>query len=92
MIKLQKLLKEEKTRTSFRTQQTAVNPETGKITWSVQYHPAREVEKGLDKLDKELKSLLEENPQDSKLSEYNDMFKRYKKALNTYLNKQYPKK
>jgi hypothetical protein len=91
MIKLQNLLKEEKSRTSFKTQQTAVNPETGKITWSVQYHPAREVEKGLDKLDKDLKSLLDKNPQDTKFEEYYETFRKYKKSLNTYLNKQYSK-
>lgn len=93
MIKLKNILVEEKSpRTTFTTDKQYKDPETGRISWKVTYHPSREVEKGLDVLQDAMERLSKENPQDLKLNEYYDTFKKYKKSLNTFLNRQYPKK
>jgi hypothetical protein len=93
MIKLIPIIKEEVTpRTTFTTTQQNVDPETGKISWKVKYHPAKGLEKGLEDLKEQMELLIRQNPKDLKLIEYYDTFRKYKKLLNTHLNKQYPKK
>jgi hypothetical protein len=93
MIQLRNILKEEVTpRTTFTTNQQGIDPETGQIKWDVKYHPAKGLEKGLEDLKEQMELLIRQNPKDLKLIELYDTFRKYKKILNTHLNKQYPKK
>jgi len=92
MIKLKNIINEITPRTSFSTSQQETDPETGKITWNVKYHPAKELEKGLINVQEQMELLIKQNPKDLKLIELYNLYRKYKKSLNTYLNKQYPKK
>jgi hypothetical protein len=92
MIKLKNILSEVTPRTSFTTSQQDVDPETGKISWQVKYHPAKELEKNLVTLQEQIEKLIRNNPKDTKLIEFYDLYRKFKKSFNTHLNKQYPKK
>jgi hypothetical protein len=93
MIKIIDIIKEQSSsRNTFTTSQQGVDPETGKISWKVKYHPAKELEKGLENLKDQMELLIKQNPNDSQLAEYYNIFRKYKNSLNTFLNKQYPKK
>jgi hypothetical protein len=92
MIKLKDILKESTPRTSFTTSKQDIDDETGKISWQVQYHPAKELEKNLILLQEQIERLIRNNPKDIKLIEFYDLYRKFKKSFNTHLNKQYPKK
>lgn len=92
MIKLKDILKESTPRTSFTTIKQDIDDETGQISWQVQYHPAKELEKNLITMQEQIERLIRNNPKDIKLIEFYDLYRKFKKSFNTHLNKQYPKK
>lgn len=92
MIKLKNILKESTPRTSFTTSKQNKDDETGRVSWQVQYHPAKELEKNLITLQEQIEKLIRNNPKDIKLIEFYDLYRKFKKSFNTHLNKQYPKK
>jgi hypothetical protein len=93
MIKLKDIISENiSSRKTFTTIQQEIDPETGKISWDVKYHHAKELEKGLINVQERMELLIRQNPKDLKLIELYDLYRKYKKSLNTHLNTQYPKK
>jgi hypothetical protein len=92
MIKLKNIINENtSSRRTFTTSQQNVDNDTGQISWQVQYHPAKELEKNLIVLQEQIEKLIRNNPKDIKLIEFYDLYRRFKKSFNTHLNKQYPK-
>lgn len=73
----------------FKTTQTAVDPETGQITWDVEYTPLVKIDTELGKLADELDSAVKKHPEDEKLQQYNELFKNFKKSFRTHITKHY---
>ena len=73
----------------FKTTKTAVDPETGQITWDVEYTPLIKIDAELESLAIELDSAVKKHPKDEKLQQYNEFFKNFKKSFRTHVTKHY---
>lgn len=73
----------------FKTTKTAVDPETGQITWDVEYTPLVKIDTELERLANELDSAVKKHPKDQKLQQYNELFKSFKKSFRTHITKHY---
>jgi len=89
-MKLVNIIYEEDAK-SFKTTQTAVDPETGQITWDVEYTPLVRIDGELEDLATELDTAVRKYPEDQKLQQYNELFKNFKKAFRTHVTKHYSK-
>jgi len=89
-MKLKDLIFEEDA-LSFKTTKTDINPATGQITWDVEYTPLIKIDGELEKLAIELNNAVRKHPEDEKLQQYNEFFKRFKKGFRTHVTKRYKK-
>lgn len=89
-MKLKDILFEEDA-LGFKTTKTNVDPETGQVTWDVEYTPLVRIDGELEKLATELDSATKKHPEDEKLQQYNELFKNFKKAFRSHVTKHYRK-
>lgn len=73
----------------FKTKKTGVNPETGQISWDVEYTPLKGVDDAIGKAYDEYKDLLKKYPEDQKLEKLFDIFASFKKAYRTHVSRKY---
>jgi len=93
MIKLIDLLQEEKIerRNPFQTTKTDINPETGQITWDINYDALTRLNKALEELSRSFDIMAKRYPQDNKLQKYAEDFKNFKKKIRMHITKNYNK-
>lgn len=65
-MKLTNLIVEED---SFTFTNKQVDPETGRISWTVEYHPVIKTTKSLEEAEKNLKALVNRDPEDELIKE-----------------------
>lgn len=75
----------------FKTTKTNIDPETGQITWDVEYTPLVKIDGELEKLAIELDSAVRKHPKDEKLQQYNEFFKNFKKGFRSHVTRHYKK-
>ena len=73
----------------FKTTQTGVDPETGQVTWDVEYTPLIKIDSDLEQLANELELAVEKHPEDEKLKQYNDILKNFKKSFRNHVTRKY---
>lgn len=73
----------------FTTTKTSTDPETGQITWDVEYTPLVKIDRELEDLASQLDTAVKKHPEDEKLQQYNEIFKNFKKAFRTHVTKHY---
>ena len=74
---------------SFKSKQTGVDPETGQISWDIEYTPLTGVDKAIDKAYEEYKDVLRKYPDDQKLEKLFEIFASFKKAFRTHVSRKY---
>jgi hypothetical protein len=74
---------------NFKTKKTGVDPETGTISWDIEYTPLRGVDKAIDKAYDEYKDVLKKYPDDQKLEKLFDIFASFKKQFRTHVSRKY---
>ena len=75
----------------FTTKQTHVDPETGQVTWDVEYTPLTKIDSDLDKMLYQLEKAVKDNPGDAKLASMVDIYRNWKKAFRTHVTRTYRK-
>ena len=75
----------------FKTTKTNVDPETGQITWDVEYTPLAKIDDDLEDLVNELERAVSKHPKDEKLQQYFTFLKNFKKGFRTHVTKHYRK-
>lgn len=75
----------------FKTTKTNVDPETGQITWDVEYTPLVKIDDDLEELVDELERAVDKHPKDEKLQQYFLLLKNFKKGFRTHVTKHYRK-
>lgn len=73
----------------FQTKKTNIDPETGQVTWDVEYTPLINIDKSIEKIYEELKHALKKHPDDPKLEKLFDVFAAWKKQFRTHVNRKY---
>jgi hypothetical protein len=75
----------------FETPEIGQDPESGRISWKVEYTPLHSLNKNLDKIYTDFKNAATKHPEDIKLQEFLDTFALFKKLLRTHITKNYKK-
>lgn len=75
----------------FKTTKTNVDPETGQITWDVEYTPLVKIDDDLEDLVDELERAVSRHSDDEKLQQYFQLLKNLKKSFRTHVTKHYRK-
>lgn len=91
-MKIKDILKEEEWRQdtpSFKTKKTGVDPETGTISWDIEYTPLKGVDKAIDKAYEEYKDVLKKYPDDQKLEKLFDIFAAFKRQFRMHVTRKY---
>jgi carbamate kinase len=88
MIKLLNILEEQN---RFKTTKIDKDPQTGTITWKVEYTPLLSLNKNLDKVYSDFQKAAEKNLNDTKLQEYLEAFALLKKGLRSHITRTYGK-
>lgn len=88
-MKIRDIILEKGWEKSFKTTKTGVDPETGGISWDVEYSPLFTLNKNLDEIAKDFKGLLFQNPNDDKLKEFYSNYINFKKQFRTYITRTY---
>lgn len=73
----------------FKTTQTDIDPETGAISWDVEYSTVDSIEKSLESVVDDLKRLVREHPEDEKLEKLQQVFLNFKKGFKTHITRKY---
>lgn len=93
-MKIKDLLKEEswnQDSPDFRSKQTGIDPETGAVSWDIQYTPLKGVDDAIEKAYTDYKTILKKYPEDQKLEQLFNVFSAFKKAYRTHVNRRYGK-
>ena len=91
-MKLKDIILEADDALGFKTTKTDVDPETGAITWDVEYTPLIKIDRDLENIAAELETAVKKHSDDVKLAQYNELFKNFKKAFRSHVTKHYGKK
>ena len=75
----------------FKTTKSNIDPETGQITWDVEYTPLIKIDDDLEGLVDELERAIKKHPEDIKLEQYFTLLKNFKKSFRTHVTKHYKK-
>lgn len=76
---------------SFKTQRTKFNPETGQISWDVEFTPLSALRDTITQATEYFKDTLRKYPEDYRLNHLYSKFMGFKKAFSTYMNQKYNK-
>ena len=68
----------------FKTKQTGVDPETGQISWDIEYTPLVGVDKAIGNAYDEYKDVLRKYPDDQKLEKMFDIFAAFKREFRSF--------
>ena len=84
-----KVKKEENTQ--FTTKQTSFDPETGQISWDVEYTPLVDLRNEVEELFEAYKKAILKYPDDEKLNKLFEVYSSFKRAFKTHVNRRYGK-
>jgi len=73
----------------FKSRQSGVDPETGSVSWDIEYTPLSGVDKSIDKAYNEYKDALRKHPDDAKLEKLFDVFAAFKREFRKHVTKKY---
>lgn len=73
----------------FKTKRTGVDPETGTISWTIEYTPLKGVDDAIDNAYDEYKKVLRKYPDDQKLEKLFDIFAAFKKQFRMHVTRKY---
>lgn len=73
----------------FKTKETGVNPETGQISWDVEYTPLIGVDRAIEKAYGQYKDVLKKYPDDQKLDKLFDIFAAFKREFRKHVTRKY---
>ena len=76
-------------KSKFTTRQTDFNPETGQISWDVEYTPLVDLRNEVEELFEAYKKTIQKYPDDEKLNKLFDVYSSFKRAFKTHVNKRY---
>lgn len=83
-MKLKQILESDK----FSTSQTGVDPETGTVSWDVDYSPLLSFDKNLEKLNQDFQKIVKKYD-DPYLEKVYEKFANLKKATRTHITRKY---
>lgn len=75
----------------FKSKQTDVDPETGSISWDIEYTPLTGVDKAVERAYQEYKDALQKHPEDQKLEKLFDVFAAWKREFRKHVSRKYGK-
>jgi hypothetical protein len=78
-------------RPEFKTKETGMDPETGRIEWEIEYTPLEGVDKSIEKAYSEFKDALKKHPNDEKLDKLFDIFSSFKREFRRHVSRKYGK-
>ena len=87
-MKLQDIINESD---SFKTTKTHIDPETGAITWDVEYTPLVKIDRELETMVSQLDAAVKQHPDDEKLQKLADTFRNWKKVFRSHVTRRYSK-
>lgn len=73
----------------FTTRQTSFDPETGQISWDVEYTPLINLRKEVEELYDAYKDTILKYPDDEKLNKLFEVYSSFKRAFKTHVNRRY---
>lgn len=73
----------------FKSKQTDIDPETGSISWDIEYTPLTGVDKSIEKAFNELKDAVRKHPNDEKLEKLLDVFSSWKREFRKHVTRKY---
>lgn len=73
----------------FKSKQTGVDPETGRISWDIEYTPLKGVDTAIEKAYDEYKDVLKKYPDDQKLDKLFDIFAVFKREFRKHVTRKY---
>lgn len=86
-MKIKDLLNEDND--NFKLTDKKVNPETGQISFNVEYTPMIRLRKEVEELYDAFKDTLQKYPEDQKLEKFFDVFASFKRQFKTHVNRKY---
>lgn len=75
--------------TRFTTKQTGYDPETGQISWDVEYTPLIDLRNEVEDLFEAYKKTIQKYPDDEKLNKLFEVYSSFKRAFKTHVNRRY---
>jgi hypothetical protein len=87
-----KILKLIETTDKFTTTLTDKDPQTGTLTWDVEYTPLKSLDTNLEKIYTDFKKAADKHPEDQKLQSFLDTFALFKKLLRRHITQTYGKR
>lgn len=73
----------------FKSKETGVDPETGGISWDIEYTPLTGVDKAIEKAFNEYKDALKKYPNDQKLEKLFEVFAAFKREYRKHVTRKY---
>lgn len=73
----------------FKTRRTGVDPETGQISWDVEYTPLKGVDDNFEEAYQDFKKILRKYPNDEKLEKLFNVFASFKRQFRTHVSRKY---
>lgn len=73
----------------FKSRQTDIDPETGAVSWNIQYTPLVGVDKAIEKAHTEFKDALKKYPNDEKLDKLFEIFTSFKREYRKHVTRKY---
>jgi hypothetical protein len=90
-MKIKDLLEQEWKQDSpeFKSKETGIDPETGSVSWDIEYTPLRGVDKSIEKAYNEYKDAIKKYPNDQKLDKLFELFTAFKKEFRKHVTRKY---
>lgn len=93
-MKIRDIIREkdwEQDSTAFKSKKTGVDPETGQISWDIEYTPLVNLRKNVEETYEDFKGVLKKYPDDQKLEKLFDVYASFKRSLKIHVNRKYGK-
>jgi hypothetical protein len=86
-MKIKDILKEDQE--DFKFTKTGTDPETGQVSWDVEYTPMIRLRKEVEELYEAFKKTLGKYPDDQKLEKFFEVYSSFKRQFKTHVNRKY---
>ena len=74
---------------SFQTKKVSVDPETGQVSWDVEYTPLIGLDADLEDAYEEFKKAIRKHPDDEKLEKLFEVFAAFKRQFRSHVTRKY---
>jgi hypothetical protein len=86
-MKIKDILKEDEE--DFKLTKTSTDPETGQISWDVEYTPMVRLRKEVEELYDAFKGTVKKYPDDQKLEKFFEVYSSFKRQFKAHVNRKY---